>query len=547
MVARLPRFMMPTLAISYLLSVVHEPILSPHTAHVLAPLIWCAAGLYVFAVGALALYGLHNLGLLGLFLRHRKAAAAQAAREDQTPLPPDQALPHVLIQLPVFNERDVLNRLLDSVSRLEWPRDRLHIQLLDDSTDDSVHMGRLAVHRLREQGVDVVHLHRTDRTGFKAGALEHGLAQNDAPFVAIFDADFVPNPDFLKRAIKPLLADPGLALVQGRWEHLNRNDNMLTKAQAVGIDGHFAVEQGARAWSGLPMNFNGTCGLWRRAAIIDAGGWEHDTLTEDMDISYRAQLVGWRCTYRLGLGVPGEIPADVNAWRSQQFRWAKGSIQTAIKLLPRIWSSAWDLRRKLSATLHMTHYLVHPFILLSLFAAPLAMLLLDQGLIPMWVLVLGLGSFLVGAMSPVLVYIVSQVVLHGRSGLRNLLALPVLAAIGTGIAISNASAVWQAIRGKQSAFVRTPKAGNAGTSSYRAHAHSGVPEALCALWAFVGITIGYIGSHTWITPFLVIYLSGFGWMSWHCIIERRARTRRLAISTAQPVQIVQDSSGAQPA
>ena len=175
------------------------------------------------------------------------------------------------------------------------------------------------------------------------------------------------------------------------------------------------------------------------------------------------------------------------------------------------------------------------------------MLLLDQGLIPMWVLFLGLVSFMVGALSPVLVYIVSQVVLYGRPGLRNLLALPVLAAIGTGIAISNASAVWQAIRGKQSAFVRTPKAGNAGTSSYRAHAHSGVPEALCALWAFVGITVGYIGAHTWITPFLVIYLSGFGWMSWHCIVERRARSRHIASSSAQPVHIIQEPSGAQPA
>jgi cellulose synthase/poly-beta-1,6-N-acetylglucosamine synthase-like glycosyltransferase len=449
----------------------------------------------------------------------------------------------VLIQLPVFNERDVVVRVLESISRLDWPANRLHIQLLDDSTDDSVEIGRAAVARLRARGLDAVSLHRTDRTGFKAGALEHGMQACDAPFIAIFDADFTPNPDFLRIAIKPLLADPGLALVQGRWEHLNRDDNILTQAQAVGIDGHFAVEQGARGWSGLPMNFNGTCGLWRRTAIIDAGGWEHDTLTEDMDLSYRAQLVGWRCTYRIGLGVPGEVPADVNAWRSQQFRWAKGSIQTAIKLLPRIWRGPWSLHAKVCSSLHMTHYLVHPLILLSLFCAPLALLLVGTGVIPWFVLLLGVFSFVVGACAPILVYIVSQLTLHGAKGWRNLRSLPVLAAIGTGIAISNGQAVWQAVRGQQSAFVRTPKAGASGTGSYRAKAHSGIPEAICAIWAVVGMTVGFIGEHTWITPLLAIYLSGFAWMSFHCIRERRARAATVVRPVAEPT----DDVAAQPA
>lgn len=522
----------------------HGNVLPDRISDAIAPLTWVAGGVYVLAVGLLAIYGLHSLWLLALFLRHRKAAAAQAASEAATALPADAELPHVLIQLPVFNERDVVVRMLDAIGRLDWPKDRLHIQLLDDSTDDSVLIGRAAVASLCERGILAVSLHRTDRTGFKAGALDHGMRHCDAPFIAIFDADFVPNPDFLRIAIKPLLADPGLALVQGRWEHLNRDDNILTRAQAVGIDGHFAVEQGARAWSGLPMNFNGTCGLWRRSAIIDAGGWEHDTLTEDMDLSYRAQLVGWRCTYRIGLAVPGEVPADINAWRSQQFRWAKGSIQTAMKLLPRVWRSSWSLHQKIASSLHMTHYLVHPLILVSLFAAPLALLLLDRGMVPLWVLFLGMLSFVVGASAPILVYVVSQLTLFGRGGWRNLRSLPILCAIGTGIAVSNAKGVVQALRGKQSPFVRTPKAGSAGTSSYRANTHNGVPEMICALWAIVGITVGFIGSYTWITPLLAIYLSGFAWMSVHCVRERRARAQARRVVVAAPVVEPSDSAAA---
>jgi cellulose synthase/poly-beta-1,6-N-acetylglucosamine synthase-like glycosyltransferase len=503
----------------------------------LVPTSLIAAVFYGLSVICLALYGLHSLLLLALFLRHRRAAKAQAETEARTALPPDDQLPHVLVQLPVFNERDVVIRLVEACGRLDWPADRLHLQLLDDSTDDSVLIGREVVARLRARGLDAVHIHRTDRTGFKAGALDHGLKVCDAPFVAIFDADFVPNPDFLRKAIKPLLADPGLGLVQGRWEHLNRNDSILTKAQAVGIDGHFAIEQGARAWSGLAMNFNGTCGIWRRTAIEDAGGWEHDTLTEDMDLSYRAQLKGWRCTYRLDLPVPGEVPADINAWRSQQFRWAKGSVQTAIKLMPRVMASSWSWWRKAFAFLHMTHYFVHPLILLSLFTAPLAMLAIKYEMVPMWVLMCGALSFVVGALAPIAVYIASQLVLHGRAGWRNLVSLPALAAIGTGIAVSNATAVWQAVRGRQSAFVRTPKAGAAGTSSYRARAHSGIPEAICAGWAALGIAVGYIGAHSWITPLLAIYLSGFAWMSFHCIRERRQRSRMAVAPVRGPAPV----------
>jgi cellulose synthase/poly-beta-1,6-N-acetylglucosamine synthase-like glycosyltransferase len=489
----------------------------------LIPLSYLAGAVYAVAVLLLALYGLHSLWLLALFLRHRKVNKAIEEAELAIPLPAD--LPHVLIQLPVFNERDVITRLLEAIGRIDWPKDRLTIQLLDDSTDDSVEIGRAACARLAAQGFAISSIHRIDRRGFKAGALENGMKQCDAPFIAIFDADFVPEPDFLKRAIRPLLTDPGLALVQGRWEHLNRNDNILTSAQSLGIDGHFAIEQGARAWSGLAMNFNGTCGLWRRQAIIEGGGWEHDTLTEDMDLSYRAQLNGWHCTYRLGLAVPGEVPADIAAWRSQQFRWAKGSVQTALKLLPRVWRSAWSLHNKVGATLHMTHYFVHPLILISLFAAPFALMLVERT--PTWVLMCGFGCFLIGASAPIATYIASQFVLYQWKGLRNLRQLPILAAIGTGIAVSNAMAVWQALIGKESPFVRTPKAG--GTTaikkvvgSYKARGASGMAELFCAGWAALTVALGLTTSHTWITPLLILYFSGFLWMAVLSIADRYA-------------------------
>ncbi len=491
--------------------------------NLLQPLSHIAAGFYMLAVFLLAIYGAHSLWLLWLYLARRRDALARERAELAAPLPADELLPRILVQLPVFNERDVVERLIESVGRLDWPRDRLHIQLLDDSTDDSVAIGEDACARLRAQGMDCVSLHRLDRTGFKAGALAYGMQACDAPYIAIFDADFVPEPDFLRNAIKPLLLDPGLALVQGRWEHLNRHATLLTAAQSLGIDGHFAIEQGARAWSGLAMNFNGTCGLWRREAIIKAGGWEHDTLTEDMDLSYRAQLCGWRCTYRTGLAVPGEVPATVGAWRSQQFRWAKGSIQTALKLLPKVWASRWGLQEKVAATLHMTHYLVHPLILVSLFCAPLTVLLINH--LPLWLISLGFAGFLVGAAAPITVYVVSQFALYGWGGFRNLRYLPALAALGTGIAVSNAAAVWQALRGKQSAFVRTPMAGSVGkrtqTGSYRAKSASGMAELFCAGWAALGLAIG-ASVHTWITPLLMLYFSGFGWMAFFSMRERYA-------------------------
>lgn len=502
--------------------------------------------LYVLSVAALAIYGaavvvlggyaVHSLWLLTAYLRQRRRQAALAAAEVARALPTE--LPVVLVQLPVFNERDVVTRVVEAAGRLRWPRERLRLQLLDDSTDDSVAFGERAIAALRARGLDAVVVRRTTRLGFKAGALEHGLALDAAhpggaaAFVAIFDADFVPGEDFLEQAIRPLLDDPGLALVQGRWEHLNRDHGTLTRAQAVGIDAHFAIEQGARAWSGLPMNFNGTCGVWRIAAIHAAGGWEHDTLTEDMDLSYRAQLGGWRCAYRLDLAVPGEIPTTVAAWRAQQFRWAKGSIQTARKLLPRVWRSRWSLRQKLAATFHTTHYLVHPLILVSLVAAPLALPALRAQ--PTAVLAAGAALFILGVATPLLLYVASQLVLRGRGAARYLRDYPRIAAIGTGVAISNTRAVWQALRGQASPFVRTPKQGDHAQSSYRARAARGTWELLAASWAALGAVLGASGAHPWLGGVLAIYAAGFAWMGVRLRREAHERAAVDQVTTVPP-------------
>ena len=417
--------------------------------------------LYGIATTFLASQGLHSLWLLRRFLRSREPAPCR-------PFVDADEQPAVLVQLPVFNERDVVARLVEAVGKLDWPKHRLRIQLLDDSTDDSVAIGAAAVDKLRDRGIDAAQVRRPTRSGYKAGALEYGLRvdgehrEGPAPFVAIFDADFVPHADFLQRAV----------------EHLNSDQSILTRAQAIGIDGHFAIEQAARGRSGLALNFNGTCGVWRRAAIDDAGGWQHDTLTEDLDLSYRAHLKGWRAHYDIDLEVPGELPPTLEAWRAQQFRWAKGSLQTARKLLGNIWRSSWPLAKKLGATMHLTHYLVHPSMVASMLLAPVATLWLRHA--PMVAICLGIGLLAAGLCPPLLLYVVSQRSL-GRS-MKRLVALPALMSFGAGIALSNTRAAWQAFSGLVSPFVRTPKHGR-GRSSYRAEPASGLGE----------LTLGAIG------------------------------------------------------
>ncbi len=410
--------------------------------------LWTALALtpYLLLLASMLAYSAHSLLLV--------IVHARSAR--RLPVPEWQETPHVVVQLPVYNEENVVVRLLNAAAALDWPRDRLTIQLLDDSTDATSALALPVIQQLQADGVHVQHLRRVDRVGFKAGALADGLQHTDATFCAIFDADFVPPADFLRRAMGHF-ADPRLAAVQGRWTHLNRDWSRLTRAQALAIDGHFAIEQEARFAAGWCLNFNGSGGIWRRTAIEDAGGWSADTLTEDLDLSYRAQLRGWRLVLDRDLTCPAELPTTLAAFKAQQRRWATGSMQTARKLLPSIWRSDATVPAKLAATLHLTHYAVHPLSAATALASVPCVLL--PGLIappgPLWAVLLPFGLTVLG---PTTLYLYARRVL-GLPVLAGVRDLGLLTLVGVGLTVSNTRAVLQAFQRPVLAFERTPKLG----------------------------------------------------------------------------------------
>jgi cellulose synthase/poly-beta-1,6-N-acetylglucosamine synthase-like glycosyltransferase len=402
--------------------------------------------LYYLFLGGLALYGVHRLAMVALYYRTRN-------RSIPLPLEPE-CWPVVTVQLPLYNELYVATRLIDAVCALDYPGDRLEIQVLDDSTDKTRQIveDRVAHHRTR--GVDIHHLHRRDRRGFKAGALEAGSRRARGQLLAVFDADFVPGAEFLRRTV-PYFSDPGIGMVQARWDHLNRDYSLLTRVQSIFLDGHFVIEHAARNRTGRFFNFNGTAGIWRRRAIADAGGWQHDTLTEDLDLSYRAQLEGWKFLFLPQVTVPAELPVDVNAFKRQQFRWAKGSIQTARKLLGKILRSPWGWRVKLEATIHLTCNAAYLLMVgLSLLVFP-AMLLRADTDWPLLLLV-DLPLFLTASVSVLVFYVVSQIG-AGRSWRQGLRHLVPLMGLGIGLAINNARAVLEGLVHMGGVFERTPK------------------------------------------------------------------------------------------
>ena len=358
----------------------------------------------------------------------------------------------------MFNERHVVRRILGAAAALDWPQDKLTIQLLDDSIDETREIAEAAVQELRAAGVDAHRLHRVDRTGFKAGALHAGLGVTDHPYVAMFDADFIPRPDFLRRTVGVLENDKRLAFVQGRWEHLNGDENRLTRAQTLMLDAHFGVEQPARSMTGLPLPFNGTCGIWRRAAIDDAGGWKADTLTEDLDLSLRAHLKGWRARYLSDITVPGELPSSIAAWRVQQFRWTKGFAQVACKLLPTVWRSTLPRKTKVVVTLQLLQCLFYPLGALAMVNTLMFLSIgFDQ---PVALTVLGVVSTVLG-ISGTAAFLIS-----GRCAVRRerlgQAAMDILAtmALNAGLSLSNSVGVIEAFLGRRSGFVRTPKKGS---------------------------------------------------------------------------------------
>jgi cellulose synthase/poly-beta-1,6-N-acetylglucosamine synthase-like glycosyltransferase len=403
---------------------------------------------YLSVLIGLSGYGLHRYFIVYLFLKNRNRAPQ--------PLSYFAQLPVVTVQLPIFNEMYVVERLLKSVSKLDYPRELLQIQVLDDSTDETRALTGSCVRRLADRGFDVELIHRENRIGYKAGALETGLATARGDFVCILDADFIPHPGLLKSTVH-FFTDPRVGMIQTRWGHINRGYSLLTRVQAMFLDGHLLLEQVARSRSGRFFNFNGTAGLWRKSCIAGSGGWQHDTLTEDLDLSYRAQIAGWKFVFLNDVVTPAELPVDMNGFKSQQHRWTKGSIQTCKKLLPRIWRSPLPLPIKLEATAHLTSNFAY------LLLACLCVLLYPTSGGPQsgwWrVFLFDLPIFLTASVSVAVFYICAQRELHPHTWMKEILLLPALIALGVGLSISNARAVLEAVFDHQSEFKRTPKYG----------------------------------------------------------------------------------------
>jgi len=460
---------------------------------------------YLVAVMLLAFYGMNALLSVVLYAVHSKEAQ---------PCPDVRETPAVTVQLPIYNEMYVLERLLEAVTNLRYPREHLHIQLLDDSTDATTDLADRLVNLYREQGLRIDLIHRDNRVGFKGGALREGFEAASGEFIAIFDADFVPEPDFLERTIPHFLERENLGLVQTRWGHINGDYSGLTRAEAIALDGHFVVEQTARNRSGLFMNFNGTAGVWRKACIVAAGGWQDDTLCEDLDLSYRAQLQGWEFLYLPAVVAPAELPPQINAFKRQQFRWAKGSTQTALKLggaLLRTSDVPWY--KRLQGLIHLTGYLVHPLmVILLLLTLPF---LLTHSSVGGYVGFLSLVSF-----CPPLLYAVSQWALYRAEFPKRFSAFPLLVLLGTGVAWNNSRAVWEAFTGRKSQFMRTPKF----HIERRQDTWDDNPYALSLDWntvaelglaAYAALAIGLAlhARNYFIIPFLFLYMLSFGYVA----------------------------------
>jgi cellulose synthase/poly-beta-1,6-N-acetylglucosamine synthase-like glycosyltransferase len=489
---------------------------------------------YVAVLLVLSVYGSHRYYMAYLYYRHKFRLP--------TPMRRFEALPRVTVQLPIFNELYVVERLIGAVCALDYPRHLLEIQVLDDSTDETCDAARACVDSWREQGIDIQYVHRTNRHGFKAGALENGLRLAKGEFVAVFDADFVPDPDFLRKTVH-FFTDPKVGMVQVRWEHLNRAYSTLTQCQGILLDGHFVIEHTARHRSGAFFNFNGTAGIWRRDTIQSAGGWQHDTLTEDLDLSYRAQLAGWQFVFLPHVTSPAEIPVDMNAFKSQQHRWAKGSIQTALKLLPRIFAAPLPWHVKREAFFHLTANFAY------LLMIPLALLMPISVMVRvghgwMEVLLLDIPFFAAATASVCSFYFASQREI-GMNLWQRLKYMPFLMALGIGLSVNNARAVVEALLRHKSGFTRTPKHGvkKQGESVSRKRYKAAVtfqPIVELGLAAYMTIGILFVLEREvyYSLPFLFLFQAGFGYVGLMSVWEGlREAWGRLVVPAAQEADV----------
>ena len=486
-------------------------------------------GTYFTILIILSIYGLHRLWILLLYFRHKK--------NPPHPLGGPDFLPMVTVQLAVFNEVNVVERLLDHVVKMDWPKDKLEIQMLDDSTDETMQVAQSVCEHYRYLGYDISYQHRDDRTGFKAGALQNGLKTAKGEFVAMFDADFLPTVDFLRQAV-PHFADDQIAFIQCCWDHVNRDFSLLTKVQAILLDGHFVFEHTARNRSHAFFNFSGTAGMWRVSAIADAGGWQHDTITEDADLSYRAQLKGWRGVYLKDTVVPAELPMEVNAFKCQQHRWAKGNAQVIRKLMKTILFSRESLHTKAECWFHLTancNYLL----IVGLAITMVPCMFIRAGT-PMWTLLLTDGPFfLLNAVSVGFYFALSQrEVYNNKNWLSRLKYIPGLMSLGIGLCLNQSKAVLEGFFTNNVEFKRTPKLGvdengnaarNPKVCAYK------VPKSLLtylelgfALYYFTAVLVS-IYTRNWASlPFIWLFFSGFAYISIMSLVDAKI-FRRLAM------------------
>ena len=476
---------------------------------------------YYFVLAVLAVYGAHRILMVRLYYRHRQDAPRPAGELDP--------LPRVTVQLPIYNEVYVADRLIDAAASIDYPRELLEIQVLDDSTDETVDIAARAVERWRNRGVDIVHITRPNRSGYKAGALQAGLATAKGEFLAIFDADFVPTPEVLRVAL-PYFSDPRVGMVQGRWDHLNRDYSLLTRIQSIFLDGHFVIEHTARNRSGRFFNFNGTAGMWRRTCLEESGGWQSDTLTEDLDASYRAQLAGWRFVYLKELVVPAEVPVDMNGFKSQQHRWTKGSIQTGKKLLPAIFRSRYSWKVKLEAFFHLTNNISYLFVvILALLIVPAILIRERIG----WrrVAIIDFPLFFGATFSFIAFYISSQKEI-GRDWRPTLKCMPFLMSLGIGLSLNNLHAVIEGLFDRRSEFTRTPKyrieggSGEWRSKKYRARGNYSLFGEILLAGYFLAATVFAAMENYWVgVPFLLVFFNGFAYTALLSAMPDQARPR----------------------
>jgi cellulose synthase/poly-beta-1,6-N-acetylglucosamine synthase-like glycosyltransferase len=512
----------------------------------LQPFDWAILIPYFATLVILSIYGCHRYEMIRGYYKHRHKMPTE---------PPSkfEQLPRITVQLPLYNERYVVERLIEETTKIDYPHELLQIQVLDDSTDDTHEFTERLVAGYQAAGIPIVYHHRSNRHGYKAGALQEGLQTATGELVAIFDADFLPPRDFLMRTVH-YFADPKIGVVQTRWSYLNRHYNLLTEVEAMLLDGHFVLEHGARSGGGMFFNFNGTAGILRVKMIEDAGGWQHDTLTEDSDLSYRAQLKGWKFIYVPTIDCPSELPVDTYGFQVQQSRWAKGLTQTAMKLLPSIMRAKIPLRHKVEAFLHLTPNISYPLmIVISALMWPVTIVRFYMGWMQMVTIDLPLIIATFWSLSTF--YVVAQRELDRKSWKRSILLLPFLMAAGVALTLVNAKAVIEALLGIKTGFARTPKyaVGERKTKlkQLKYRRRSGwLPWAELALGTYFVFMIEY-SIETWnflAIPFLLLFVGGYYWAGFTTLFQeyqgrlRWMKQRRLEAAESRAASAAEQAS-----